>query len=158
MIAAFPTNPEWSARSRCGIVGTLYQRDAAWPRAQPSRDPILASGDVMRIQLLMFEGCAHVAAARELLSRVLSTGPGAAAFEEVDTEAASTPERYRAYASPTILVDGEPIGGAARHGSCCRLYQDDAGRLVGVPSEAALRAALARAAVGRAARSPHAVA
>ena len=110
----------------------------------------------MRIQLLMFEGCAQVAAARELLSRVLATSGGAAAFEEVDTGAAGTPERYRAYASPTILVDGEPIGGAVRHGSCCRLYQDDAGRLVGVPSEAALRSALARASLGRSARPQHA--
>src|SRR5262245_16877822 len=103
----------------------------------------------MRIQLVMFEGCAHVAAARELLSRVLSTVGGPASYEEVDTEAAGTPERYRAYASPTILVDGEPIDGEARHGNCCRLYQDDAGRLVGVPSEAALRSALARAARAR---------
>jgi hypothetical protein len=110
----------------------------------------------MRIQLLMFEGCAQVAAARELLSRVLATSGGAAAFEEVDTGAAGTPERYRAYASPTILVDGEPIGGAVRHGSCCRLYQDDAGRLVGVPSEAVLRSALARASLGRSARPQHA--
>jgi len=41
-----------------------------------------------------------------------------------------------------------PIGGGeARHGSCCRLYLDDGGRrLVGVPSEAALRTAVARAA------------
>jgi hypothetical protein len=107
----------------------------------------------MRIQLVMFEGCAQVAAARELLSRVLSTSGGAAAFEEVDTEAAGTPERYRSYASPTILVDGEPVGGAERHGSCCRLYQDDAGRLVGVPSEAALRTALARAARARSAHA-----
>ena len=110
----------------------------------------------MRIQLLMFEGCAHVAAARELLSRVLSTSGVAAAFEEVDTGAVGTPERYRAYASPTILVDGEPIGGAARHGSCCRLYLDDAGHLAGVPSEAALRSALARASLGRAERPRHA--
>ena len=101
----------------------------------------------MRIQLLTFPGCANATAARELLSRVLdSTGAGPA-FEEVDTHAPGAPERYRSYASPTILVDGVAIGGAAaEHGSCCRLYLDDTGRrLAGLPTENAIRAALARA-------------
>jgi hypothetical protein len=100
----------------------------------------------MRIQLLTFQGCANAAAARDLLTRVLASSDGAHAFEEVDTHAANTPEPYRSYASPTILVDGEAIGGGGvLQGSCCRLYLDDTGRLVGLPSEAALRSALDRA-------------
>ena len=68
------------------------------------------------------------------------------AFEEIDIEAPGTPAGYRAYASPTILVDGVAVGGAERHGGCCRLYLDDSGRkLAGLPSEAAVLAALARA-------------
>jgi glutaredoxin len=101
----------------------------------------------MRIQLLTFQGCAHAAAARDLLTRVLASSKAEDAFEEVDTHAANTPEPYRSYASPTILVDGEAIGGGgALQGNCCRLYLDDHGRLVGLPSEAALRSALDRAA------------
>jgi hypothetical protein len=101
----------------------------------------------MRIQLLTFEGCAHAEAARDLLSRVLASSGASVAFEEVDTHAPATPERYRGFASPTILVDGEAIDGAeALHGSSCRLYRDESGRLVGLPSEGALRSALARAA------------
>jgi hypothetical protein len=106
----------------------------------------------MRIQLLTFPGCESAPAARELLSRVLAATGSGHVFEEVDTQAAGTPERYRSYASPTILVDGVPIGGdERRNGSCCRLYVDDSGRLVGVPSEAAVRSAMARA--GRATRA-----
>ena len=99
----------------------------------------------MRIQLLTFPGCAHAPAARELLSRVLA-GDGLA-FEEIDTEAPGAPERYRSYASPTILVDGVAVGGGGvGPAGCCRLYLDDSGRkLVGLPSEAAVRSAMARA-------------
>ena len=103
----------------------------------------------MRIQLLTFPGCAHAPAARELLARVLA-GQGLA-FEEIDTEAPGAPERYRSYGSPTILVDGIAVGGGALGpASCCRLYLDDSGRrLVGLPSEAAVRAAMAEAGRGR---------
>ena len=101
----------------------------------------------MRIQLLTFEGCANADAARDLLSRVLASSGTAHVFEEVDTQADGTPERYRGFASPTILVDGKAIDDAETpHGSCCRLYRDESGRLVGLPSEGALRSALARAA------------
>jgi hypothetical protein len=104
----------------------------------------------MRIQLLTFPGCENAAAARELLSRVLATSGIAQGFEEIDTQAAGTPEPYRSYASPTILVDGVAVGdGDPRSGTwgpcCCRLYVDDAGRLGGLPSETAIRSALARA-------------
>src|SRR5262245_55878604 len=102
----------------------------------------------MRIQLLTFPGCANALAARELLVRVL--GSYGAAFEEVDVESTATPESYRSYASPTILVDGVPVGGPpVRGGACCRLYVDDSGeRLVGLPPERLLRSALARAGDG----------
>ena len=101
----------------------------------------------MRIQLLTFPGCANAPAARDLLSRVLASTGARPAFEEIDVHAPGAPERYRSYASPTILVDGVPIvGAAAEHASCCRLYLDDSGRrLVGLPSETAIRTALARA-------------
>jgi len=105
----------------------------------------------MRIQLLTFRECENAAAARELLARVLGTSGLGHAFEEIDTQAAGTPEHYRSYPSPTILVDGVPVGGGdLRRGTwgacCCRLYVDDDGRLSGLPSEAAIRSALARAA------------
>src|SRR5262245_30450700 len=109
----------------------------------------------MQIQLLTFPGCANAAAARELLSRVLEASGSDAVFEEWDTHAEATPAAFRGYASPTILVDGVAIGGAELPGDCCcRLYLDEEGRrLVGLPSESALRSALVRPEP-----SPHAVA
>src|SRR5215471_3091310 len=96
----------------------------------------------MRIQLLTFPACVNAAAARALLSRVLATSGNGHGFEEIDTQAADTPEPYRSYASPTILVDGVAVGGGdPRDGSwgacCCRLYLDEDGRLGGLPSETA---------------------
>jgi len=104
----------------------------------------------MRIQLLTFPECVNAAAARELLARVLAAAGIDQAFEEIDTQAAGTPEPYRAYASPTILVDDVPVGDGDPHigtwgDCCCRLYVDEDGRLSGLPSEAAIRSALARA-------------
>lgn len=104
----------------------------------------------MRIQLLTFPGCANAVAARELIERVLASHGAPPTFEELDVQSSSTPEPYRSFASPTILVDGEPVGGLSVRGeACCRLYVDDSGvRLVGLPSEQALRSALAQAGGG----------
>src|SRR6185369_15850800 len=78
---------------------------------------------IMRIQLLTFPECENAAAARELLARVLATSDIAQGFEEIDTQADGTPEPYRSYASPTILVDGVAVGdGDPRTGTwgpCC---------------------------------------
>lgn len=57
------------------------------------------------------------------------------------------PEHARGFGSPTILVDGQDVAGAASGGSaeCCRLYADDAGRRAGAPSIESIVAALAAA-------------
>jgi hypothetical protein len=94
----------------------------------------------MKIQLLYFPGCPHVDGVRELLRRVVGAG---ATIEELDTTASSTPEQLRGWGSPTVLVDGVDVAGGQPDGSCCRLYPDGDSR--GAPSEAAIRAAFARA-------------
>ena len=125
------------------MVVRLYKARRGVAARWALRDSILVSGDLMRIQLLTFAGCAHADAARELLARVLASSDAVHVVEDIDTGASGTPEHYREYGSPTILVDGEPIGGGEPiEGSCCRLYRDEQGRLVGVPPESALRAAL----------------
>ncbi len=97
----------------------------------------------MRIQLIHFEGCPNVEAARETLRDVLGRHRLAVPIEEVCT---SAPAELRGWGSPTILVDGADVGGeAAPGGASCRLYRDPAGRLRGSPPASLIEAALRRA-------------
>jgi len=75
-----------------------------------------------RIQLLVFGGCPLDDAARDSLSKAL-TALRFSDFEEIDILDPASPEELRAWGSPTILVDGRDVGGAAKgNGACCRLY------------------------------------
>ena len=97
----------------------------------------------MRIQLLTHPGCASASATRERLVRLLALARADAGIEEVDVTAANAPEHLRGWGSPTVLIDGEDVGGEkSPGGSCCRLYRNADGRLGGVPSEALIAAML----------------
>ncbi len=93
------------------------------------------------VELLYFPGCPNVPAAREQLRRAFTAVGAPAAWTEIDVTAESTPDHARGYGSPTILVDGTDVTGAAPGGgSSCRIY---AGRdMRGVPPLHAIVAAL----------------
>jgi hypothetical protein len=99
----------------------------------------------MRVQLLFFEGCPHVDAARRALRQALeSVGLGEVVVEELDVDAASTPAQLRDWGSPTILIDGVDIAGErGPSGRSCRLY-GNAGN-AGVPSRSLIEEQLRRA-------------
>lgn len=63
----------------------------------------------MRIDLVYFEGCPHVASARERLRHALASLKSRAQWSEWDTAAAATPEHLRGYSSPTVLVNGVDV-------------------------------------------------
>ena len=97
----------------------------------------------LRIQLITFSGCPNASATRALLERTVADVGIAAAIEEVDTSAPDTPAGLREWGSPTILLNGEDVGGEREPtGPSCRLYRDDDGRVHGVPSRTLLAAAL----------------
>ena len=96
----------------------------------------------MKIQLLTFPGCPNADSAREALRRVLIASGLRPRFEEVDVSASNTPERLRAWGSPTILVGGRDLAGAAPTGPGCRLYDGTPEGMRGVPPDALIRAAL----------------
>ena len=98
----------------------------------------------MKVQLVYFDGCPNIAPARQVLRRALAAcALSTVSFEEVDVTARGTPAHLADWGSPTILVDGKDVAGAARPmGPCCRLYPAEDGRLGGVPSETSIRAAL----------------
>lgn len=90
----------------------------------------------MKIQLLLFEGCPNVDAARAALRDALAAENVEVPVEEIDVEGANAPEWARGWGSPTILIDGHDVMGQARSSSssCCRLYAN------GAPSRDAIRA------------------
>ncbi|MEQ8329380.1 MAG: hypothetical protein RH859_02835 [Longimicrobiales bacterium] len=81
-----------------------------------------------RIQLVYFEGCPNADRARDHLREALHVEGLGPEWEEWDLMAPDTPESFRRYGSPTVLVDGRDVtgaGGGAAAMSC---------RADGVPS------------------------
>lgn len=100
----------------------------------------------VRIQLITFSGCPNASAARFLIERTVADHGIVAAIEVIDTSAPDAPASLREWGSPTILVNGEDVGGEQEPtGPSCRLYRGDDGRALGVPSSDRLSAALHRA-------------
>jgi len=93
----------------------------------------------MKIQLLHFDGCPNVDAARAVLRDALAAEKLDVPVEEIDVERADAPEWARGWGSPTILIDGKDVAGQERSSgsSCCRLYADRA------PSIESIRARIA---------------
>lgn len=87
------------------------------------------------VELVYFKGCPHVEEAREQLHRALSQAGIDKKWTEWDRDDPACPTRLKGYGSPTILVDGEDVTGAAPagDGACCRSYIDEGGRVAGAP-------------------------
>ncbi|MBI3538676.1 MAG: thioredoxin family protein [Candidatus Eisenbacteria bacterium] len=97
----------------------------------------------MRIQLVYFDGCPNVDAARETLLAVLRKHALAVPIEEIQTTAPDASAELRRWGSPTILIDGVDVGGAAAPtGAGCRLYHGADGRLQGTPPTSLIEEAL----------------
>jgi len=109
----------------------------------------------VRVQLITFSGCPNAPAARSLIERAFADAGIVASIEEVDALSPDTPAALREWGSPTILLNGQDVGGErGPTGSSCRLYPDDNGQIQGVPSRAAFSAALTRSLKGRGSVSP----
>lgn len=94
----------------------------------------------MKIQLLHFEGCPNVDAARTALRDALAAEKLEAPVEEIDVERDDAPEWARGWGSPTILIEGKDVTGQERSSaSSCRLYAG------GAPSVETIRARIAAA-------------
>jgi hypothetical protein len=88
------------------------------------------------IELIYFEGCLNVDAARRHLGEAIASSGRSITWTEWDTDSAATPERYRRYGSPTVLVNGQDVtgsGGEAEASAC---------RADGAPPVSAILAAL----------------
>jgi hypothetical protein len=101
------------------------------------------------VELLYFPDCPNLQAARAQLGRALAAVGLPPDWSEHDVTARDAPAHVRGFGSPTILVDGRDVTGAApTAGAACRVYAGS--DLGGAPPlkaiVAALRAALLEAA------------
>ena len=64
-----------------------------------------------RIDLVYFEGCPNTAQARDNIRAAMEESGRRLEWAEWDLMAESTPERFRRYGSPTVLIDGEDVTG-----------------------------------------------
>jgi mercuric ion transport protein len=93
------------------------------------------------VELLYFSECPNVPTAREQLRRAFTSVGALPVWTEVDVAADTAPAHARGYGSPTILVDGKDVTGAAPgSGSSCRIYAGS--DTPGVPPLVAIVAAL----------------
>lgn len=88
------------------------------------------------IDLVFFEGCPNVEAARAELQQALSAAGKATGWREWRSDDPEIPAYARGFGSPTILVDGRDVAGAEPGASAtaCRVYADLGGSLRGAPS------------------------
>jgi hypothetical protein len=86
------------------------------------------------VVLLYERSCPNAGEARANLSRAFADAGLPASWRELDVDGSDTPEKWRTFGSPTILVDGVDVaGGAPADGATCRIYERS-GRLAGAPS------------------------
>ncbi len=99
----------------------------------------------LRVELIYDRDCPNVEAARAVLLRAFVETGVPASWAEWDRQAPESPERVRGYGSPTILVNGHDVAGAApgSGADCCRVYDHGAGQLQGVPPVERIAKALA---------------
>lgn len=90
------------------------------------------------IELVYFDGCPNVERARKSLQEAVGAAQVVGAWSEWNLSDETTPERFRRFGSPTVLVDGEDVTGSDG-GNAARACRAD-----GAPSAAVIRQALSR--------------
>lgn len=77
---------------------------------------------IPRIDLVYFEGCPNAGIARDNLERAIKATGRELSWSEWDLMSEATPESFRRYGSPTVLIDGVDVtgDGAATVAMACR--------------------------------------
>jgi hypothetical protein len=91
--------------------------------------------DSPRVSLVYDVTCPNVEQARIAIYFALLGVGERAVWTEWDRDADATPAQFRTLASPTVIVDGRDVCGAATaEADACRVYVDPRGCLCGAPS------------------------
>ena len=93
----------------------------------------------LSIDLIYDRTCPNVDETRNRLRAALAETVGQRTWSEWDREGSETPETFRGYGSPTVLINGLDVDRASQNTAppepnCCRLYENAGGMLAGVPS------------------------
>ena len=81
------------------------------------------------IDLIYDEDCPNIELARSQLRKALTNCGRPLDWNEYASSNPDLPAYARGYGSPTILIDGEDVGGEApQHAPCCRIYAPSDGR------------------------------
>lgn len=98
------------------------------------------------VELIYDRDCPNVGQARTNLLRAFVQAGRTPRWSEHLTEDPAAMKHTRGYGSPTILIDGHDISGAAPDdGASCRLYLNEEGRPSRVPAVSQIAAALSSA-------------
>ncbi|MBZ0272519.1 MerC family mercury resistance protein [bacterium] len=105
----------------------------------------------MKIELIHFDGCPNIDAARENLRAALKGLGLTPKWKEYGEGGPGLPAYARGFGSPTILIDGVDIAGVASASpdAACRVYERADGTLSGVPPVELIRAAISGVGAGQ---------
>jgi hypothetical protein len=93
-------------------------------------DPIV----IKKVELIFEKTCPNVDLAREQLREAFTITGQAPVWQEWEVSDDAAPDYVRVYGSPTILVNERDVSGFTPDGGdCCRIYNDENGRLNVVP-------------------------
>lgn len=89
-----------------------------------------------RVELIYDTDCPNIRPARKALLRAFAGTGIPPSWLEWDRHSPESPAYVRAFGSPTILVDGRDVAGAAPGGedASCRLYRNETGTYEGAPA------------------------
>ncbi len=90
------------------------------------------------VELVYFDGCPNAEKARASLQAAVGAAGGAVTWTEWNLSDEDTPERFRRFGSPTVLVDGEDVTGWDGGNAAMACRAD------GAPSSEVIREALSR--------------
>ena len=100
----------------------------------------------MNVELIYDAQCLNVEAARSRLREAFQAAGLSAHWREWDRNDPESPARVRGYGSPTILIDGQDVAGAAPgEANACRVYAQGDGGFARVPSVAVIVEAIGNA-------------
>ena len=90
----------------------------------------------MKVEFIWDDDCPNVKQTRANLMRAFSETGMKAQWDEWRRDDPAAPDYVRRYGSPTVLVDGVDVAGAAAEAdaNCCRIYSETDGSVSGVPS------------------------